>query len=196
MSNDVKADSTAKKTTAAPATTELTPPAAANTETASPSSVTAEPASVDISEVTREPEAQQVAFVGTAEEAEETDDVDYRSDGLCPLQLSADGPSALSQKRVTQNIGQATIVHREPTVRLVDPVACPNCDKLFERHSLVTNTYGEKDCAAAMNEKQRPENKAFFDAYYSGDAKQTEIEAKRLGAKGEALLRVFSPTKG
>lgn len=113
------------------------------------------------------------------------------SDGHCPLVVGE--VSAQSKARVTENIEGTKIVRREPVVELQDPTACPNCGKFFERHALVSNMYGEKDCAVAMNAKLRPEFKPYFDVANAGDAKAAKAEAAKLGKHGESLQRVFSP---
>lgn len=150
---------------------------------------------IDVSAVTQAPPGPEVATVDNPPDqtpvAPEEEAEPVLSDGHCPLVIGEIDPQ--SKSRVVETVGNEKVVRREPAVALQSPTPCPNCGKLFERHSLVTSKYGEKDCAVAMSYKERPELKAYFDAANSGDAKAANVESKKLGKLGESLQRVFSP---
>lgn len=203
MSNDVKPG--AKPAAPGPAAVDTKaddqkPPGASTAKAPDASNVPAGavPAGeIDVADVTADPTNRDDVRLVTSDvpaDDPETDDEEEDpaiSDGHCPLVI--DEPSAASQKRVVQDVNGQKIVHREPNLELQVPTECPNCHKLFERHSLITNSYGEKDCAQAIMLKSKPELKAYFEAANEGNAEEAARLAKKHGKVGERLQRVFAP---
>lgn len=67
----------------------------------------------------------------------------------------------------------AKLRHRVPEQVVVDPMECPSCGKLVEKHMLVLdNMTGRRDCAIAVQERANPNYTARFgaDAEKAADA--------------------------
>ena len=72
------------------------------------------------------------------------DDVDVVKTAVVETHVGADGLPA------------GRTVHRVPEQLVVDPIACPDCGKMVERHMLVVNNAtGTRDCPIAINFRAR-----------------------------------------
>lgn len=120
---------------------------------------------VDVSQVTAaDPlETEPVKLVsGTVEvpvQRMETAEGQPLSDLHCPLLVDEDDivKTTVVETHYDQE-GKASgrTIHRTPLQVVTDPVSCPDCGKIVERHMLVVNAAtGTRDCAIAVNWKLR-----------------------------------------
>lgn len=86
----------------------------------------------------------------------------------CPLLVDdedVDKRTVVSQNLNAEGAVSSVTVHRYPDHVIVDPVKCPSCGIVRERHGLVFNNLtGIRDCAIAINEHARKEYAGQFGA--------------------------------
>ena len=120
-----------------------------------------------------------------------------KSDLHCPLLVDDEDKSTATV--VEQHVGQdgqptGRTVHRVPEQVVVDPVDCPSCGKIVERHMLVYSPLtGERDCAVAINARANPK----YTAMFGGDAKnwaEADADAKARGdLNKQRVIKVLGP---
>lgn len=120
------------------------------------------------------------------------------SDGHCPLLVDdADIDNRAVVEELTNADGSpgGQLVHRYGQQRLTDPVECPTCFKKVERHALVNQLVGERDCAIAIASRANPRYGRAYKALDDGDDNLAAMEAGRLGPFGNRFIKVFLSTR-
>jgi hypothetical protein len=80
------------------------------------------------------------------------------SDMHCPLLVDAsevDRSTVIEGHTDAEGLPAGRTVHRYPDQLVQTPTGCPTCGKIVEKHQLVPDQYGGRDCAIAINQRAR-----------------------------------------
>ncbi len=80
------------------------------------------------------------------------------SDMHCPLLVDSadvDQSTVVEQHFAADGSAAGRTVHRYPDQLVQTPTDCPTCGKIVEKHQLVPDQYGGRDCAIALNQRVR-----------------------------------------
>lgn len=118
------------------------------------------------------------------------------SDLHCPLLVDDEDKidvTVVEQLANAEGEPSGRVVHRRPHQLVVDPVECPTCHIVVERHMLVASPLtGTRDCAIAVQARGNPAYTRLFGAM-AGNAADADAEAVRHGKFGERVRRVLGP---
>jgi hypothetical protein len=121
------------------------------------------------------------------------------SDLHCPLLVDDEDKNTTT---VVEQLSNAEgepggrVLHRVPEQVVTDPVECPTCFKVVERHMLVASPIlGTRDCAIAIQARANPRYAKLFGADTAAQA-ELEAEANKHGKFGQRFLAVFGGKEG
>jgi hypothetical protein len=143
----------------------------------------------------RKVEAVKPTPVPIEEEAPQENQATIVADVHCPLlavEAAIDRDGVYEDLKDDKGATIGRLVHRETSVTLERPTTCPTCGKIVESWMLPVDSYGTRDCSAALSMRSNPRFAGLLAALKVGDTDMVAIEAKALGFAGERVACVFA----